>query len=246
MYVSVSTNFIIDYNRFRLYRYHHTDYSKGVIYNYVARMLEGTAKICSPDRDIEIIPGDVFFIPMGLTYHSYWKGERIVWDSLGVTHLPGEQMYPLQKISTCSEMDELFEKMYENDTAETASIGLSYSLVELVLHGMEREKIPVNNLVERATRCMRESPTASIPEIAKRCHVSESGLYAAFRAIGTTPVTVRLEAQIKQAVSLLATTDLTVETIAEYCGFGSVVYFYRMLKRFTGKTSRDFRYRKLM
>ncbi len=225
---------------------HNYDHSYGVSVNYLARIVDGTAVLRGENCELELQKGDLFFIPMGLKYRSFWSGENIGWDSVGFTLMPSEARYPLQKMSSTVEADELFERLYADSREGHLSVARIYTLIELLLAEMESDHPQRSSLVDRATKFMLASPELPLPEIARLCTVSTPGLYAAFRALGTTPVKVRLEAQVKHAVMLLTTTDLTTEAIAEKCGFGSVVYFYRVLKRFTGKTSRDFRRREVM
>ena len=95
-------------------------------------------------------------------------------------------------------------------------------------------------------RRLRTDYDLSVAEVAKRCNVSETGLYAEFRKLGTTPVKYRMEEQIKRAEKLLVTTDLTALEISEICGFSSEAYFYRVFRRLTGKTTREVRYERMM
>ncbi len=234
-------DFVAEFRRLSLRDYHHSDVSEGARYNFVARMLEGEARIEGGELELSIEPGDLFFIPMGLSYHSYWWGERMVWDSLAFTFLPGEAVYPLQKCRSSAELDAGFERLFRESESSPAMLGHAYTLIGRVFDEMKSDRLPRDSLVEHASSLLSENPSLPIPEIARRCQVSESGLYAAFRQLGTTPVRARLEAQVRSATTLLSTTDLTVEVISERCGFGSATYFYRTLKRLTGKSSRDFR-----
>ncbi len=72
-----------NFNKFVLYEKHYTDQRNGCPYNYIAFMLSGSAKIVSKDKTIYINQGDVFHIPIGLAYQSYWEGEEIKFLSLG-------------------------------------------------------------------------------------------------------------------------------------------------------------------
>ncbi len=246
MYCCKLDGMMIEYCRINYRNRHESDVSGGIERHYVARMLGGFGRIVTSDGELTLEPGDLFYIPMGLCYHSYWEGEQLSWDSLGFTVLPGDIGYPLQKRRSSSDIDELFERLHSTSVDDSLALGLTYTLIGSVLAGMESDSSPRNSLVERASRLMRENPRLPIPEVAHRCRVSESGLYAAFRAAGTTPVRTRLDMQVQSAVTLLQTTDLKVEAIAECCGFGSMVYFYRVLKRATGKSSSELRNRGIM
>ena len=82
----------------------------------------------------------------------------------------------------------------------------------------------------------------SVPELARACGISESGLYALFRDhASTTPIEIKHRLTVEQAVALLSTTDLTVEAIASSLGLCSSAYLRRILKKQTGKTPSQLR-----
>ena len=89
---------------------------------------------------------------------------------------------------------------------------------------------------------MQDMQSFSVPLLARACRVSESGLYAAFRQEeGCTPLSAWQRIQAARAVSLLRTTDLPIEAIAERLGYCSATYFRAVLRRTLGKTPRQIR-----
>ena len=89
---------------------------------------------------------------------------------------------------------------------------------------------------------MQDLKHLSVPELARPCRVSESGLYAAFRTVkGCTPVEMWHRMQTEKAVDMLLTTDLSIEEICEKLGFCSASYFRKILRTYTGKTPREIR-----
>lgn len=222
---------------------HHTDSSEGARFNYLALMHKGCGRFIGEGYDVEFGPGDMYFVPIGYRYHSYWRGDGdIVWDSFAFRWFPTEQRYPVQKLEPDAEQLAVYRKLAELHRVDCSTVGMLYSLLASLLPGMKPcEKTERSIVADRAKEIMRCSPTLTIGEVARQLGVSESGLYAEFRRLGTTPVSERLNQMCDRAVELLVTTDLTVEEISERCGFGSATYFYRILKRLTGKTTRDIR-----
>ena len=89
-----------------LHSFRHTDNSKGIPCHFVGRMHSGNGIIRAVSgEELHLSAGDIFYLPAGLQYHSYWKtdktGDRSVsWESYGFTHLPipSETRYAMQKI----------------------------------------------------------------------------------------------------------------------------------------------------
>ena len=89
---------------------------------------------------------------------------------------------------------------------------------------------------------MQTASRLSVPALARHCHMSESGLYAAFREIkGCTPIEMWHRVQSERAVELLLSTDLSIEEICAKLGFCSASYFRKVLRVTTGKTPREIR-----
>ena len=101
---------------------------------------------------------------------------------------------------------------------------------------MERET-QLHPILDKATRYIFEHPNDRISAVAEHCNVSESGLYALFRKqLGKTPNDIRTEALCEKAVSLLTTTNKSVQEISDIVGFSSTSYFRKILRQQTGKT----------
>ena len=53
---------------------HHTDNSAGIDSHFLARMHSGHARIVTLDgEELRLTAGDVFYLPLGLRYHSYMR-----------------------------------------------------------------------------------------------------------------------------------------------------------------------------
>lgn len=234
------------FNEFFFTRYHYTDARYGCPMNYFGFMKSGHARLVSVREEIEVFPGDLFYIPLGCEYESFWYGEEIRFDSLGFHYFPQARdvRYPLQRIEALTgEEADLLRALGGGVRVDCASVGQLYALLACVLPRMTAESAsPEQRLVRRALSCMAAEPSASMPEIAAACHVSQSALYAAFRSQGDdTPVHARQRQLVERAVQLLHTTDLPVEEISARLDFSSAAYFRRVLRRVTGKTPREIR-----
>jgi two-component system response regulator YesN len=111
---------------------------------------------------------------------------------------------------------------------------------------MEKNKgSRIESLVDTIKHHIKEEPTLSLSEIAKKCMISEPYMYASFKkATGKTPNDYRQKILSSRAVELLLTTDKTVEEIAEITSFSSASYMRRILKKLTGATPAEIRRKK--
>lgn len=235
-------------NKYRLSVRHESDHSRGCPCHYIARMISGEGRFVSDDGEMIVRPGDYFYIPQGLGYRSYWRGEdAIEWDSFGFMLMPKEgNGFSMRKFIPSAEAARLFDEIVSIGEVNCRSVGLVYLLMSEIIPSLSSDADRPDPLVTKATEYMRANLSEPISKVARYCNVSESGLYAAFRSVGTTPVSVRLEYQLGMSLRLLKTTDLPVEEIAERCSFGSANYLIRLLKKRTGKTTRELRTRNFM
>ena len=235
-------------NKYRLRVRHESDKSDGCSCHYIAKMISGEGRFVTADNEMIVRPGDYFYIPQGLVYRSYWRGEDAIWwDSFGFMIMPPDgEGFGMRKFVPNGEAARLFDEIVSIGEANCRSTGLLYLMINEMIPSLSSESKRVDPLIDKATGFMKEHPEEPISKVARFCSVSESGLYAAFRASGTTPVSVRLDHKLGMAVNLLRTTDLPVEAIAEKCSFGSANYLIRLLKKRTGKTTRELRARDFM
>lgn len=77
----------------------------------------------------------------------------------------------------------------------------------------------------------------SIEDVARRVRVSPSSLRAHFtRVRGIPPLQALREVRVRHALSLLRTSDLTLASIAERCGFHSASHLSRHVRASTGSS----------
>ena len=100
------------YNSFRfallsLKKSRHTDNTRGIDRHFIGRIRRGYGKLVTDaGEEILLTPGDVFYIPLGLRYHSYWTPEKgedgaVEWESYGFDFFPCKsgRKYAVQKLS---------------------------------------------------------------------------------------------------------------------------------------------------
>lgn len=136
------------------------------------------------EADISVAAGDYFYIPMHCKYQSYWYGEPgIAFDSYGFIYFPessGRPM-PLQLISANEKIRRLHESIPTDGKITCESVGKFYQFLGELLPLMKTRELPSEqDALEDAVRQMHLQPNLRVPELARLCGMSESGLYSAF------------------------------------------------------------------
>ena len=232
---------------FRKEKYSYTDCRGGSPDHYIAYMRSGHCRIVTAAYTVEIQEGDVFYIPYGIPYQSYWYGDDLIcFDSYAFQLFPEFENYdyPMQVIPHNDEILSLINQLTGGIHHTTcAAVGTLYTLLALLLPRMKFNPVSRSHaLIKAAEDYLYTHPDARIGELAKQCGSSESGLYAIFRRnAGMTPNELRQKVLTQKAEELLATTDLPVETVSEMLHFSSSSYFRKILKKYTGLTPKEIR-----
>ena len=101
----------------------------------------------------------------------------------------------------------------------------------------ESVRDPKSATLAKALRYIEKHPDFRVPELATHCSISESGLYALFQQYASaTPLEIKNKMKIDRAITLLQTTNLSIEEISEKLGFCNAAYFRKVMKDCTGKT----------
>lgn len=231
------------FQKYQRHKFHSTDHYKtnGSPGHFLARMIKGSAKLKFRNKTISISEGDIFYIPKGLKYQSFWYGnadDEILFDSLRFQHFPVPDScnYCLQKIHCSPEARALLLRIAEEMSVNCTTVGMLYLFLGKVLDSMEQKIVHHIDIAETALEYMHNHTNFLISHVAEHCKVSESTLYGIFKkAYGKTPIEKKQEILCEQATELLITTDLSVEEISARLGFSSSSYFRKIFRKHTGK-----------
>ncbi|MBQ9761383.1 MAG: helix-turn-helix transcriptional regulator [Clostridia bacterium] len=228
-------------------RYSHTDNSKGINCHFLARMLHGHGRIVTEQKEVlELHAGDVFYLPRGLRYHSYWYGDpEVSWESYAFTDFPRDprKSYRMQVLHPDAEAILHLNALSPNTALSCSSIGHLFLLLDQLLPTMEEDHADSKQIIfERVTDYISSHLDFKVSELARHCGMSESGLYAFLQKnANTTPIDIKNRIKTERAVELLQSTDLFVEEISDRLGFCNTAYFRKVLRLQTGKTPSDIR-----
>ena len=237
------------YSSFAFKNYHrtsgkHTDSSAGCAYHYIGYLYRGSARIISEKDTLELQAGDLFYIPKGCRYHSYWYGGAN-FDSFAFSAIPQKEhiSYCLQKLEMTQEVKILHKELAADRTVSPGSVATLYKLLWVLMPTMRHHTYDHGNeLAGKIADMIYEHPEAPTVTIAEHCGVSQSTVYHLLKKeLGKTPNRLRQEAKCQQAVRLLTCTDIPVEEISNRLGFSSSSYMRKLLRLTTGKTPMQIR-----
>ena len=228
--------------------HYHDRRKKAINQHYLAYMEHGYGRLVGAEADqvVELAPGDVFYIPKGMCYQSFWQAEKqIVFHSYGFAFLPNpdRKNYCMQKINLPPSLTEQVRNIPLTYPVNSEAVGALYATLASIFPFMEAAPLGAEaKLCDKATHYMSKHPNVTIADIARHCGVSESAIYNAFRhVLGITPNTQRQILLCDRAIELLTTTDRPIEEISDMLGFSSSSYFRKVLFSRIGQTPSEIR-----
>ncbi len=225
---------------------YHTNQSLGAPRHFFAYMVTGNCRIDSKDITIQARAGEMFYIPKGLEYHSYWYSkDKVQFKSFGFHHFPESALrqFPLQKIQCSEAAAALIRDLPTEQAVDSALLSRFYGAVAAILPFMKyKEPNPKKAVIDKAIQFILCNERCRVSDIARHCLISESALYDIFKKeAGCTPNVLRQQVLCEKASLLLSTTDRSVQDISDSLGFSSVSYFRKILRQYTEKTPRQIR-----
>lgn len=246
---SIRTGNPNEYNGFYFVTYHfgkfmHLDRTKGGYRHYIHYLHTGNVKIVTEMGSLEAKAGELFYIPMGLSYDSYWSdAEDAIVSSCGF------QLFPEAR-STAFKLQKLPRKFITRFLdiplqiqPDSAALGKFYTLLSEIAAVMEFDSTPPGPpLLEKIKIYMWKYPNRHIEDVAQHCGMSKASLYNKTKALtGKTPHQLKLEIQIEKAKNALINTDSSIHLISEEASFCTPTHFREVFKQHTGMTPRQFR-----
>lgn len=216
--------------------------------NYIAYMLKGNVKIVSEQDTIRADEGEVFFIPINLSYRSYWyRCDEIEFLSFGFANTEAKEKlnFKLQNIDCGEEIKKLILSIpTEGNAISCKALSIFYgALSKLIPYLLRNQTISKKQeIIDRAKRYISANADCSACDVARHCNISEPYLYMLFKEkAGCTPNDYKLKVKCKKGVEYLLTTDKNIEEISALAGFSSASHFRRVLKARIGLTPKEIR-----
>lgn len=186
--------------------------------------------------------GDVWFIPKGVAYTSYWEEGESAFDMTEFEvdqislYYPKMQFFHLPALS--ADFDTLIrEGEQKNDLACAAAF---YQILNKVVPMLEKKTPASAERILPALNYLRDhsGETVTVEEVAELCHMSPSRFFEVFReAVGESPIKYKNKIRLFRAETLLLE-GKTTEEVCELLNFSSPSFLRRMMKKYLGTTPR--------
>ena len=211
-------------------------------------MLDGVLRFTEDGVPVELTRGEYYIQQRGLLqdgpessdcpYYFYLHFGNCVWSDES-PNLPRwgsfdpEMLLPLLRELNHAENE---------DAPRIVKNGLLCTILTRLFR--EQARSDRDMLVDHMARCLTQDlqnpPT--LEELAAAFHFSENYLIRIFRdTLGTTPHAYVNAARIRKAKLLLSTSNITADRVAYECGFADYAHFYRMFRRDTGCSPKEYR-----
>lgn len=169
---------------------------------------------------------------------------------------PGLQLRPDVHISGSSynSFGDLFNKIYQEFTyQENGYLDMIRAYVVELIIKIFRKMSTVSHpevlnrqtqIVDTTLDYLRQNyhKHLSLDDLAAQVFLSKDYFARLFRETTGMPISALLQQiRIEEACKQLVTTDTKIDDIAEVCGFNDIQYFYRIFKKVTGMTPRQYR-----
>ncbi len=112
------------------------------------------------------------------------------------------------------------------------------------IHDTYRVHSGIYSTIQKVTDYINENyaDNITLDQLSDKFFISRAGLTRAFKNItGITIIQYLTIVRVRMACQLLKTTDYSITTISDSCGFGNVTYFEKVFRRLRGMTPRQYR-----
>jgi AraC-like DNA-binding protein len=137
--------------------------------------------------------------------------------------------------------------LHERPGCAAKRLSLLYQAFSMLEEALARTELPAarQKALEKSIAYLEANlskPAFSVESLAPVCDMCPTYFRQQFRRMyGTSPKQYLLNARIRRAKDLLASTDWTVTRIAEKAGFSSLYYFSKAFKAATKQSPREYR-----
>ena len=212
-------------------------------------LLEGRIKFVFEENELFANAGDIIFLPKGAFYEAIMMiGEGNVENYL--VNFDTNDVSCKTKAPTKILEDRngkfrnffdqmLIEKLSDTKT-ELGYTGYFYLLLNAIVRSYTYHNNNEDPLISKACLLLQELDL-SIPDVAKKCCISESGLRREFKKVlGISPLKYRNTLKLKQAAHMLESTDMSIAQIADFLHFFDTAHFCKLFKSYYKMSPRQY------
>jgi len=187
---------------------------------------------------------DVWYIPKGLPYTSYWETEdNIIYIKLEFEADDFSLKYKTMQAFHLPEMKSDFTYLYEHQESELlfGNLSVFFRILDTLTPRLKQEKTASLHRILPALKYLQQQDSASVKvqELAAMCYMSSSRFYEVFReAIGESPINYKNRIRVAHA-KMLIQEGKTLDEVCELLHFSSPSFLRRMMKKFLGITPKE-------
>lgn len=236
-----------------------------VIFQYT---ISGEGKIDLDGQTHALPAGTGFLVKIPSSHRYYYKADseqrkpwEFIWlnakgdDALTMWDRIIEREENILSLNVRSAQISRFWEMYKAVSEErlSESSELSSMLYRFMVSLLAPDSTSVPDaewisIVSKAKRFMKEngSQPLSLADIASHCGVSRAYLCRLFQKNElASPLEFLRRRRIESAVTLLRSTDISVQEIGKQCGFDSPSYFGKVFRQYLGLSPREYRIQRM-
>lgn len=192
-------------------------------------------------------PGDILLLPKGARYVTTFecpegKISHPLMINFRLTDTGGQQFSFGDRVLRLCRDNGALQSLFINATH--LYLSAAPSKLKSVVFSLIGEIFPIADTDECCIAYIGRHYTdkLSIPELARRCAVSETVYRKRFRQLtGISPVQYINRLRIDKACQMLQSGDLSPGQISDFLNFYSLPYFYKVFKAHTGLTPHQYR-----
>lgn len=203
-------------------------------------VFEGTLRFLEEDEPVSVEKATYYIQRAGLRQQGAAPGDtpQYYYIHFHGVFSPDAAGLPLSGRAVLPELFPLFDRLERLRTAHAAAVethAVFYEILSVLarqMHDGEKRRV-VEDTVAWAMRRLQDG--FSLEDLARRCGYSRNYLIRIFRQeTGLTPYAYLNRLKMEMARRLLADSEMPVNRIAQECGFGAYVNFYKEFVRAQG------------
>lgn len=214
-------------------------------------MQKGTVHLRRPGQFVQgILPYDCYVLYIDLCPNKNLLDDAIsyknpILDALPLTLMTDKPDYYNNLFSTI-----LHEYIHQKPASQLKIKSLLLQLLyQMYIDSTHRELIeikgtPYYNIIKKSLSYIEDNITQTIriAQIAELVGLSPNYFQNIFvKTMGITPNNYIINKRIEKSKELLATSDIPIYLVAQYCGFDRAPYFNYVFKRISGETPKEYR-----
>lgn len=210
--------------------------------------LNGSSAFYTPNGEITVSRGDVLYVPQGLSYTQETECEDVIIVHLNIIGNPNRAInvchtdFPDEICALFCELENVWRE--KKDLYAYSCMAMLYQLIAETGIGLSKQS-PTQSLLYPGLQYINRhfsEPDFSLSVACQKCNISRTYFNRLFKAEkNMTPLEYIHQLKIQKAEMLLKSGSYTNEEISELCGFRDVKYFYVLLKKMTGNTTKVYK-----